>query len=94
MIIKYFKTETKRHIEDDYVISEFGGAPAKSGVGIDTPCLRRGISLSSVMVGCFGQPLRLAVSLCSGSVKPLWPATISLTPSGGSRENLIHRRLR
>ena len=25
MIIKCFKTETKRHIEDDYVISEFGG---------------------------------------------------------------------
>ena len=69
----------------------FEYAPAKSGVGIDTPFLRRGISLSSVMVGCFGQPLRLAVSLCSGSVNPLWPATISLTPSGGSRENLIHR---
>lgn len=25
MIVEYFKTATQRHIEDDYVISEFGG---------------------------------------------------------------------
>ena len=69
----------------------FGYAPAKSGVGISTPFLRRGISFIFVMVGCLGQPLRLAVSLRSGSTNPLWPTTISLVPNGGSRENLIRR---
>ena len=69
----------------------FEYAPAKSGVGIDTPFLRRGISLSSVMVGCFGQPLRLAVSLCSGSANPLWSASISLAPDGGGRKKLTQR---
>ena len=85
----------KSNSKDRFALAEkfcyLENTPVKSGAGISTPFLRRGISFMFVMVGCFGQPLRLAVSLCSGSTNPLWPATISLVPSGGSRENLIHR---
>ena len=73
--------------KDRFALAEkfcyFGYAPAKSGVGISTPFLNRGISLYLVMVDCLGRSIGSAVSLFNGSANPLWSATISLAPDVG-----------